>query len=120
MNESNYHEWNTVLTPIQGSIKEGEKLKYEMTNQNKEKSIINIKVKKIVKHKELNQVGGMPGILTFNHKYFLEKEDEGTRLIQHEIDRGIGMLFWNSTWIEPAYQKRARTSKKRLERPFNI
>lgn len=105
LNESRYKEWNTVLVPVEGKIIQGRKLRYEMTNENNEKSIIAMKVKRSLENKELNQVGGIPGFLTFNHKYILKPMNNGTKLVQHETDRGIGLLFWNSDWIEPAYLK---------------
>lgn len=112
---SRFQEWNTVLVPIEGKIEQGNKLKYEMTDQNNNKSIISIKVKKAIENKELNQVGGMPSILTFDHKYILRPEKNGTKLIQHEVDRGIGMLFWDSSWIEPAYRRTSENLKKIVE-----
>ncbi|MGC6366861.1 MAG: SRPBCC domain-containing protein [Candidatus Marinamargulisbacteria bacterium] len=108
MDEAQYAKWNTVLVPIEGRIEEGKKLKYEMTDQNNKKSIIRIKVKRALVNQELNQVGGVPGILTFDHKYILEPTETGTKLIQHEIDRGLWLLFWDSSWIEDAYIKTSK------------
>ena len=52
---------------------------------------------------ELRQSGGIPGILTFDHRWLLEPTDGGTKVVQHEVDRGIGLWFWSSDWLEPAY-----------------
>lgn len=116
LDETKYKKWNTVLIPINENITQGKKIKYEMTDQNNKKSTITIKVKKMVPNKELNQVGGMPGILTFNHKYILEQTDNGTKLIQYEIDRGVGLLFWDSSWVESAYQKSGENLKGLIEK----
>lgn len=115
LNESGYKEWNTVLVPMEGKIEQGKKLKYEMTNEINEKSLITIKVKRSTENKELNQVGGIPGFLTFNHKYILEPMGNATKLVQHEVDRGIGLLFWDSSWIEPAYEQTSKNLKKILD-----
>ena len=41
--------------------------------------------------------------MTFDHRWLLEHADGGTKVIQHEVDRGIGLWFWNEDLIEPAY-----------------
>jgi hypothetical protein len=64
--------------------------------------------------KELNQSGGFPGILTFDHYYLLEKVDKGTKVIQKEDYSGIGVWFWDNSWIEPAYIKINEALKKRV------
>ena len=115
VDESKYKEWNSVLIPINKNITQGKKIKYEMTDHNNKKSTITIKVKKMIPKKELNQVGGIPGILTFNHRYTLEPTKNGTKLIQYEIDRGIALLFWDSSWVESAYQKSGENLKILIE-----
>ena len=42
-------------------------------------------------------------MLTFNHQYILQPEDGGTRIIQHEEYRGLGVWFWDESWVTPAY-----------------
>ena len=100
-----YKAWNPVLVPIEGDLREGEKIKYQMTQPDGKQSEITARVKKMVELRELNQCGGIPGILTFDHKYLLKPVDEGTQVTQHEEYRGIGVLFWDSGWVEPAYRK---------------
>ena len=109
-----YQAWNPVLVPIEGDLREGEKLKYQMTQPDGKKSEITAKVKKMVELKELNQGGGIPGILTFDHKWLLEPVDKGTRVTQHEEYRGIGVLFWDSSWVEPAYRKANEALRNRV------
>jgi hypothetical protein len=116
MDTEGYVEWGTVLIPLEGeTIQLNEKTKYTMIDQNGKKSEIATTVATMVENKELNQVGGIPGILTFNHKYILQEVEGGTQLIQHEVDKGLGMWFWDSSWIEPAYQKANENIKKYLE-----
>ena len=100
-----YQEWNPLLVPIEGNLQEGQKIKYQMTQPDGKQSVLTSKVKKIVANKELNQYGGIPGLLTFDHQYLLERVDGGTRVTQYEVDRGIGLLFWDASWVEPTYRK---------------
>ena len=105
MDVPGYKEWNPVLIPLEGEFTEGARLKYEMVQPDGNKSELNAKVIKMVDQKLLNQFGGIPGILTFNHKYILDPVDEGSRVTIHEDYRGIGVLFWDAGWVEPAYEK---------------
>jgi hypothetical protein len=114
MDATGYKDWNPLLVPIEGNLKEGEKLKYRMTQPNGKQSVLTSRVIKLIEHKELNQYGGIPGILTFDHKYLLEPVDEGTRVTQHEIDRGIGILFWNASWVQPTYRKVVEALRDRV------
>lgn len=119
MDQANYEKWNTVLIPKDGELKEGATISYEMRDDKGETSLIKIKVAKLEPNKELNQKGGIPGILSFNHRYILEPVNNGTKLIQHEIDQGLGMWFWDSSWIEPAYKKSADGIKALLQQKYN-
>ena len=66
---------------------------------------VSSRVEKIVVNREINQVGGIPGILTFDHTWRIEPTDGGTKVIQHEEYRGIGVLFWDPAWVEDAYDE---------------
>jgi len=68
----NYESWNPVMKLLEGEIKEGNKVKYRFTQDAENISEIPSNVKKIIPNKLLNQGGGMPFILTFDHKYILE------------------------------------------------
>ena len=114
MDATTYQEWNPVLIPIEGELREGAKLKYEFRQDENTKSEIPSTVKKMVRGKLLNQGGGMPGILTFHHKYILEKTDSGTRVTIHEDYRGIGVPFWNPTPVEKAYVRLNLALKQRV------
>ena len=56
----------------------------------------------------LRNGGGTPGVLTFDHSWILEPIEGGTRVTQHEVDGGIGMWFWDYSWIEPSYRSEQR------------
>ncbi len=100
-----YREWNPVLIPLKGELLEGAEIRYEMIQPDGRTSGLNAKVKKLIDQKLLNQFGGIPGLLTFDHKYILDPVEEGTRVTIHEDYRGIGVPFWNASWVEPAYEK---------------
>ena len=71
-------------------------------------------VAKLTPEAELNQKGGMFGLLTFDHQWLLEPTDGGTKVIQHEVDRGLYMWFWDSSWVQPAYESVSQALKTRV------
>ena len=106
--------WNKVLIPIEGQLKEGEKVTYEFHQDSTSSSKIPALVKTLKAPELLNQTGGMRGILTFNHKYMLFTDGKGTRLIIHEEYRGIMVPFWNPKPVEKAYGRLAQSLKDRV------
>lgn len=113
----NYENWNSVMNLLEGEIKEGNKVKYRFTQDADNVSEIPSTVKKVVAQKLLNQGGGVPLILTFNHKYILESSAEGTKLTIHEEYEGIGVNFWNPAPVQKAYERLAKDIKRQSERP---
>lgn len=107
-----HKEWNSVLIPNNGDFVEGTRIEYQFIQDETTTSIIPSKVRNIVKNQLLNQAGGMPGILTFNHKYILEEINGNTRLIIIEQYRGIGVPFWNPAPVQKAYERLAQDLKK--------
>ena len=112
---SNYAAWNPLLVPISGEIREGAEVEYRMTQPDGTQSIMKSRVGKVVALKELHQSAGTPGILTARHSYRLEPTQGGTRLIQHEVDNGVAMLFWDSSWVQPTYEEVNQALKLRVE-----
>ncbi len=103
VDSDSYKDWNPVLVPVSGRLLEGESMVYQMTGPDSSKTQIQAEVVKMEVPKELNQYGGLWGILTFDHYYILEPVEGGTKVTQYEIYRGIGVWFWNASWVEPAY-----------------
>ena len=103
MDKNNYSTWNPVLIPVKGDFKEGESLTYRMISPGDRETMVETRVVKLQQNKLLNQFGGVPGVLTFDHHWILEPVANGTKVIQHEEYRGIGVLFWNPSWVGPAY-----------------
>jgi hypothetical protein len=103
------------LVPINGEIREEAKVEYQMTQPDGTQSIVNSTVEKAVAPKELHRHAGIPGILTAHRSYRLEPTQGGTRLIQHEVDNGVAMLFWDSSWVQPTYEAVNRAFRLRVE-----
>lgn len=112
---SSYAAWNPLLVPIRGEIREGAEVEYRMTQPNGTQSTMKSRIGKVVALKELHQHAGIPGVLTAHHSYRLEPTQGGTRVIQHEIDNGVAMLFWDSSWVQPTYEKVNQALKLRVE-----
>ena len=115
IDKSSYNEWNTVLIPIKGDLIEGETVEYKFYQDENTKTVIPSKVKKMIENELLNQGGGIPGVLTYNHQYILEETQEGTRLTIHEDYRGIGVPFWNPSPVHKAYERLCGDLKNRAE-----
>ena len=52
--------------------------------------------------------------MTFDPTWSLEPVDGGTRVTQHEEYRGIGVWFWDYSWVESAYARANEALKKRV------
>ena len=110
-----YDRWNPVMRLLNGEIKEGNRVKYQFTQSADNSYDIATNVKKVIPNKLLNQGGGMPLILTFNHKYLLEPSGNATKLTIHEDYNGIGVHFWNPSPVQAAYERLNEAIKKRAE-----
>ena len=102
---SSYPAWNPILVAVKGEFHEGATLDVDMKSPDGSVTVVRPRVKKLVPGSELNQVGGIPGVLTFDHTWRLEAVDGGTRVLQFEEYRGIGVLFWDPSWVEEAYRQ---------------
>lgn len=98
-----YSEWNPVFVDVDGTYVQGAKVKNKVRDPEGKILEMTATVKALKPARELRQYGGIPGIITFDHRWLLEPVEGGTKVIQHEIDRGLYLWFWNSEWIEPAY-----------------
>lgn len=114
-NTQAYSEWNPTMQLVKGEIKEGNKVTYKFTQNTDNSYDVSATVKQIITNKLLNQSGGIPIMLTYNHKYILESLGNNTKMIIHEDYRGIGVNFWNPKPVEEAYGKLNEVLKKRAE-----
>jgi hypothetical protein len=116
MDTAAYPDWNPVFVKVDGEYQAGGKVKNTVQPPTGDPLLIDAKVLTLEPNRELRQAGGMTGLLTFDHQWLLEPIDGGTRVIQHEVDKGLFMWFWNSDWIIPAY---TRTSEALREAVLN-
>ena len=98
-----YEDWNPILVRAEGNFEEGTTMRYLMRTADGGTTPVESLVRRVVPEREINQFGGMRGVLTFSHTWRLEPAAGGTRVIQHEEYRGIGVWFWNPASTESAY-----------------
>ncbi|TPV96719.1 MAG: SRPBCC domain-containing protein [Myxococcales bacterium FL481] len=111
---ANYPEWNPVFVQVVGEHREGAKLTYQMKDQTGKTTEVVATVVKLDPERELNQFGGIRGVLTFDHHWRLEAVDGGTKVTQHEDYRGIGVWFWDPSWFETAYANANTALRERV------
>ncbi len=100
-----YAEWNPIFVRVEGEFREGAEMHYRMRDHTGKESDVTSKVVRFAEQQLLNQFGGLRGILTFDHTWQLEPVEGGTRIIQHEEYRGVGVWFWDASWVKPMYQR---------------
>ena len=115
MDERGYQQWNPVLVPLEGEIAPGARMRYRWTQPNGEAIEVESKVITADDSKKLHQRGGIPGILTFDHRYTLTHSGGSTLVEQSEVYKGLGVLFWDASQMEPAYRAVNEALKRRVE-----
>ena len=110
-----YPDWNPVFVEVDGAYVEGAKLSNNVLDPSGKTLEMTSSVVTMIPKRELRQKGGFLGILTFDHSWRLGPVPGGTKVTQYEVDRGIGLWFWYSDWIEPAYATVGDALKKRAE-----
>lgn len=112
---SQYNKWNSVMALLEGTMEEGNLVKYRFTQAEGKSYDIPSKVKKIIPLSLLNQGGGTYGIITFDHKYILVENNGKTELTIHETYRGAFVPFWNPKPVKKAYDRLNKDIKNRVE-----
>ena len=108
--------WNKVLIPIQGNLHEGNTVKYEFyQEENGKAAVMDAKVKQLTTNSMINQSGGFPGIMTFDHKYIIDPTESATTVKIYEVYRGIMVPFWNPTPVEKSYERLLLQLKNHVE-----
>jgi hypothetical protein len=110
-----FERWNPVHVRVDGVFREGEAIKIHVKDGSGKVSAFDSNVRRVVPERELAQGGGFPGILTFSHRFLLEPIAAGTRVVQREEFRGLGLLFVDLDWVEPGYQSVNAALKKTAE-----
>ena len=112
-----YKEWNPVFVPSKGELEkleEGEILIWSYTQPGQDPVDTKLKVVKFVENEKFIQKGGIWGILDVKHNWLLEEVPEGTRVTNLEEWSGIGVLFWDYSWVEPTYKEMNENLKKQV------
>ena len=110
-----YNDWNPIFRNLEGTFSEGSSISLDMTVADGGQTPIDVSVTKLIPGREINQRAGIPGVLTAHHQWLIEPVSEGTRVVQHEEYRGIGVLFYNPTDAERPYREGLAALKSRLE-----
>lgn len=109
-----YAEWNPIFVRVEGEYREGAQMHYRMRDNKGKESDVESRIVALTEQRLLNQFGGPRGILTFDHRWELEPVAEGTRVVQHEEYRGIGVWFWDPSWVQVAYQNANEALRDRV------
>lgn len=114
-NTDAYAEWNPTMQLVKGEVKVGNSVTYKFTQNANTSYDVPITVKQIIPNKLLNQKGGTPLILTYDHKYTLIPEGDKTKVIISEDYSGIGVNFWNPEPVGKAYGTLNEALKRKVE-----
>lgn len=110
-----FEEWNPVHVKVEGVYREGEIIRVHVKDGAGKVSAYQSTVRRVQPNRELVQGGGFPGVLTFAHSFRLEPVETGTRVVQQEKFRGVGVLFVDLEWVEPGYRAVNAALKRRAE-----
>lgn len=108
-----FSEWNPVLVEVNGAYREGERVTNRVV-MGGEPTTMTSRVVRVEPNRLLNQSGGPPGVLTFDHTWELAPVEGGTRVTQHEEYRGIGVWFWDASVMEPLYARANEALRDRV------
>jgi len=109
-----YQEWNPTQVEIRGAHALGSKLVAVFDAPEVTPFEVELTVSEMDAPYLLRQRGGVPGIITFDHRWTVTPTEHGSLVVQHEVDRGIYLLFWDSSWIEPAYKRASEALRDRV------
>ena len=103
MDTAAYGEWNPVFVKVEGSYAAGGTVLNTFKDPSGKLFDVTNKVEALEPNRLLRQKGGFTGMLTFDHQWLLEPVEDGTKVTQYEIDRGLYVWFWDDSWIVPKY-----------------
>ena len=103
MDTAAYGEWNPVFVKVEGSYAAGGTVLNTFKDPSGKLFDVTNKVEALEPNRLLRQKGGFTGMLTFDHQWLLEPVEDGTKVTQYEIDRGLYVWFWDDSWIIPKY-----------------
>ena len=114
MDTESYPEWNPTFVAVSPPYALGVKISSRVMKPEGAFIDMTPTVTALVTDRELRQSGGLPGILTYNHSWLLRPVDGGTLVRQIDVDRGAFLWFWDTSWIEPAYQRANQALAQRV------
>lgn len=110
-----YKEWNPVIFKVEGAYGKGATMTNHVNMPGADKpTVMKSRVVGMTRERELNQFGGVRGVLTFDHKWVLIPVKDGTQVIQQEEYRGLGVWFWDAKVMEAPYAKANQALKARV------
>ena len=114
-NPTTYGEWNPIFVAYEGTFGPGEPMALQMKMGEGEPVPVSVTVKGYVPLEWMQQSGGYPLILTYDHNWYLEPVEGGTKVTQFEYYTGFYVLFWDPTPAQLAYEQGNKNLKTRLE-----
>ena len=112
---TSYGEWNPIFKSVEGTFAKGARMAISMRLEDGSFTPVEAVVEEMVPNQKLHQRAGFPGVLTADHQWLLEETPEGTRIIQHEEYRGVGVLFYDPSYVQVLYAEGLAALKARLE-----
>lgn len=112
---ASYGEWNPIFETVDGTFAEGATMSISMQLEDGSFTPVEAVVEEMVPNQKLHQRAGFPGVLTANHQWLLEATAAGTRVIQHEEYRGVGVLFYDPSYVQVLYAEGLAALKVRIE-----
>ena len=109
-----YPEWNPAFWVKEGGFDEGA-LVYEFRDVTGASYDIPARVAAMDAPRLLHQVGGVFGVITFDHRYTLVPVDAGVRVEASEVYRGAAVHVWDPSAVEETYAKVNEALKARVE-----
>ena len=104
MDTGAYPDWNPTFVEVSGPYLVGTKISSRVRKPDGAFVEMRPTLKTLVPNRELQQGGGMPGVLTYNHSWTLQPVEGGTLVRQIDVDRGAFLWFWDTSWIEPSFR----------------
>lgn len=115
-----YPDWNPFIRKIRGKAEEGEKLSIHITTPSGANRNYSPKVIKVVAEQELRWLGKMPGLLSGEHIFSIERaSDNSVHLVHREVFGGLLTSFFGSSLdndVKKGFEEMNLALKKRAER----
>ena len=87
MDTAAYPEWNPVFVEVDGAFVEGGRVQNTVRDPSGKLLEMTATVTALTPERELRQKGGVPLVITFDHRWILTPIDGGTLVEQLEVDR---------------------------------